>query len=78
MMWEAKSPDVILLDYRLDGVATTRQIKSHRPDTQVIMLSLFDNTPEVQQAINAGAKGYIAKADKIERIIEKVRSMMEV
>lgn len=77
-MCRAKSPDVVLLDYRLDGAATTRQIKAHCLDTQVIMLSLFDINPEVRQAINAGAKGYIAKADGMTGIIKNLRSMMEV
>jgi len=74
-MCRAENPDEVLLDCRLDSVAITQQIKAHCPDTQVIILTLFGITPEVQQAINAGAKGYIAKTDKIENIIENLRTI---
>jgi len=72
---KAESPDVVLLDYRLDCVVTTRQIKAHCPNTQVIILALYGNTPEIQQAIHAGARGYIAKADGMERIIVNLRTI---
>jgi len=75
-MCRAENPDVMLLDYRLDGVTTTRQIKYHCPNTQIIMLTVFDNTPEVRQAIKAGAKGYISKADNISSMMEKLRTMV--
>lgn len=72
----ADEPDVVLLDARLDGVATTQQIKSLCPNIQVIMLTTFGDTPEVRRAIIAGAKGYIVKADKISSIVEKIRTMI--
>ena len=74
---KADNPDVVLLDYRLDSIATTRQIKAHCPNTQVIILTLFGTTPEVQQAINAGADGYIAKVNGIRSIIENLCTMTE-
>jgi len=40
-MCKVTNPDVVLLDYRLDCVATTRQIKAHCPNTQVIILALY-------------------------------------
>lgn len=76
-MCKADNPDVVLLDYRLDCVETTRQIKAHCPNTQVIILALYGSTHEIQQAINAGARGYIAKADGMQNIIEDLRTMMK-
>jgi len=35
-MCKANNPDVVLLDYRLDCVATTRQIKAHCPNTHIV------------------------------------------
>lgn len=76
-MCRADNPDVMLLDIRLDGVATTRQIKAHCPNTQVIMLTLFGITPEVQQAMDAGARGCVAKIHGIDNIVNTLYDIME-
>jgi len=67
-----ENPDVVLLDYRLDIVSTTRQIKAQCPNAQIIISTFFGITPEVQKAMNAGAKGYIVKADGVLGVIEKI------
>src|SRR5271155_1992308 len=57
-------PDVILMDIKLpglDGVAATRLIRKECPDTNVLILSSFEDEAHVMEAIQAGANGYLSK-----------------
>ena len=57
--------DVCLIDWRMpemDGIETTRQIRSHvGADTLIIISSAYDWTPIEQAARSAGANAFIAK-----------------
>ena len=77
---EEHTPDIVLMDIRMpgvDGVAATRLIKQRCPNTRVMMLTTFDDKPNIQQALSAGADGYLLKTDKISHIASKLRVMME-
>jgi DNA-binding NarL/FixJ family response regulator len=57
-------PDVILMDLSmpaLDGVAATRRVTAELPDTHVVVLTSFSDRPRVDQALHAGAVGYVLK-----------------
>jgi DNA-binding NarL/FixJ family response regulator len=57
-------PDIVLMDIamkNLNGLETTVQIKRDFPDTRVIILSMHATGDYVQQAIRAGASGYLLK-----------------
>ena len=57
-------PNVILMDIKLphlDGVSATRQIRRECPDTNVLILSSFEDEAHVMEAIQAGANGYLSK-----------------
>jgi len=57
-------PDVVLLDIRLpDGTGTDacRQILARLPDTRVLILTSFIDDTIVDDAIRAGAHGYLLK-----------------
>ena len=57
-------PNVILMDIKLphmDGVTATRQIRKECPDTNVLMLSSFEDEAHVMESIQAGANGYLSK-----------------
>ncbi|MCL2199139.1 MAG: response regulator transcription factor [Defluviitaleaceae bacterium] len=69
-------PDVILMDIRMpgtDGIAATRLIKQHHPQIKIMMLTTFDDRQNIQQALAAGADGYLLKTDKINQIADKLR-----
>ncbi|MFW5708821.1 MAG: response regulator [Chloroflexota bacterium] len=57
-------PDVILMDMimpRVNGVEATRLIKEVCPETQIIALTSFSDETKVQDALQAGAIGYLMK-----------------
>jgi len=73
-------PDVVLMDIRMpevDGINATRRIKENHPGVKIMMLTTFDDRPNIQQALAAGADGYILKTDKISGIAGKLRVMMD-
>ena len=76
---ETLSPEILLMDIRMpgmDGIAATRLIKERYPHMRIMMLTTFDDKPNIQQALSAGADGYLIKTDKISDIPGKLRVMM--
>ncbi len=61
---QAASPDVVVLDVRLpdgSGVEACREIRSARPECQVIMLTSYADEEAIVASIMAGAAGYLLK-----------------
>lgn len=57
-------PDVVLMDARmpvLDGVAATARLRDAVPTCRVVILTTFDDTDLVADALDAGAVGYLLK-----------------
>ena len=57
-------PDVVLMDIRMpnmNGVVATRRIKSEYPNVKVVVLTTFDDSDYILNAINNGASGYLLK-----------------
>ena len=72
--------EAVLMDIRMpgtDGIAATRLIKSRYPHIKIMMLTTFDDRPNIQQALSAGADGYLIKTDKIADIAGKLKIMMD-
>src|SRR5580658_397574 len=58
-------PDLVLMDIsmpNLNGFEATREILSAIPQTQVVILSEHETAQMVQQALYAGAHGYVVKS----------------
>ncbi len=61
---ESLQPDVVLLDIempKMNGIQTTEIVSKRFPDCRVLVLSSHEDREYVQQAIAAGADGYILK-----------------
>jgi DNA-binding NarL/FixJ family response regulator len=72
--------DVVVLDIRMpdgDGLAALQQIKLHRPNLPVLMLSTYDNPTYVSRAVALGASGYILKGSGREKLVESIRAAAE-
>jgi two-component system, NarL family, response regulator LiaR len=73
---EQNHPDVILMDLvmpELGGVAATRAIHQRWPHVQVIALTSFQEKELVQDALQAGAIGYLLKNISGEELAEAIR-----
>lgn len=74
------NPDIILMDIRLPGMSgidACREIKQTLPTIAVIMLTSYDSKEFVQEAMQAGANGYILKEIGTEELIRIIHSVME-
>ncbi|WP_242041737.1 response regulator transcription factor [Alkalinema sp. FACHB-956] len=68
-------PDVVLMDVRMpvmDGVAATREICQHFPQVKVLILTTFDDTDYVTQALQHGASGYLLKDTPVEELVQAI------
>jgi DNA-binding NarL/FixJ family response regulator len=69
----ATKPDVVLMDIHMpvcNGVEATRLIKSERPETKVVALTISDEDDDLFQAIKSGADGYLLKNLRPEELFE--------
>ena len=73
-------PDVVLMDIRMptmDGIAAARLMKRDYPHVRIMMLTTFDDKPNIQQALSAGADGYLLKTAEISDIAGKLRTLVD-
>ncbi len=69
-------PDIVLMDIRMpimDGVVATREICQRFPQAKVLVLTTFDDTEYVSQALQAGASGYLLKDTPFEELTQAIR-----
>jgi DNA-binding NarL/FixJ family response regulator len=60
----AEKPSVVLMDINLPGISgieCVRQIKPQMPDTQFVMLTVYEDPDHIFKALTAGASGYLLK-----------------
>jgi len=69
-------PDVVLMDTAmplLNGVEAARRIAREVPATKVLFLSTYSDDQHVQQAVEAGATGYVMKETASKDLLRGVR-----
>lgn len=70
-------PDVVLMDLSMpvmDGVAATTAVLAAVPTTAVVVLTSFIDQSQVQQALAAGAVGYLLKDSEPRDVLAGVRA----
>lgn len=68
-------PELILMDINLpgmDGIAGTAEIKKLLPKVQIIIVSVFENSEQIFNALCAGAIGYITKTSGYDQILSAI------
>lgn len=71
------APDVVLMDLSMpgvDGVEGTRRLRDEVPEARVVVLTSFSDTTRVQEALAAGAVGYLLKDSEPRDLVAAVRS----
>jgi DNA-binding NarL/FixJ family response regulator len=70
--------DVVLMDIRMpvmNGITATQILSQRFPHTKVLILTTFDDTECIAQAIKAGAKGYLLKDTPAEELAATIRAV---
>jgi DNA-binding NarL/FixJ family response regulator len=73
---ERCAPNVVLMDVEMpemDGIAATAAITDASPDTRVVMLTTFADRERVNDALDAGAIGYLLKDAEPADVVRAVR-----
>jgi DNA-binding NarL/FixJ family response regulator len=71
-------PDVVLMDINLpgmNGVECVRQLKKVAPEIQVMMLTVYEDTENIFDALAAGASGYMLKRTAGKELLEAIQEV---
>lgn len=72
------APDVVLMDINLpgmNGVECVRQLKPLLPKTQIVMLTVYEDTENIFNALAAGATGYLLKRTSKDELLSAIREV---
>lgn len=70
-----QAPDVVLMDINLpkmNGIECVRQLKALLPATQILMLTVYEDSDRIFNSLLAGASGYLLKRTPQAEILEAV------
>lgn len=73
-------PDVVLMDIRMagmDGIECVEHLKADWPEAQIVMLTVYEDTEEIFNALAAGASGYLLKRQNPDKLLEAIREVNE-
>ncbi|HKS38956.1 MAG TPA: response regulator transcription factor [Verrucomicrobiae bacterium] len=71
-------PNVVLMDINLpgmNGVECVRQLKQLAPEIQAVMLTVYEDTDNIFNALAAGASGYLLKRTGSAELLEAIRDV---
>jgi len=72
-------PDLILLDIglpSLNGIEAARRIRKLSPESRILFVSQESSVDLVQEALCAGARGYVVKTDAGRELLEAVNTVL--
>ncbi len=79
-MFQEHRPDMVTMDITMpdmDGIEATRKILDISPQALIIMVTSHGQEQMVMDAIDAGAKGYVLKPVKQEKLAEHINTVIE-
>lgn len=71
-------PDVVLMDIqlpRMSGIACTAALKAALPSLPVMMLTVYEDTDAIFNALKAGASGYLLKRSNPAQVLEAITEL---
>lgn len=79
-MIEAVKPDVVIVDISLpgvDGIELIKTMKLKYRDLPALVVSMHDETLYAEQALRAGARGYIMKQEAVDKVLVAIRKVLK-
>lgn len=73
-------PNIALLDVempKMSGLEITRRVSEQKLNTKIIFLTMYKEEDMFNEAMDAGAWGYVLKENAIEDIIESIKAVFE-
>ncbi|MFH0878249.1 MAG: response regulator transcription factor [Lentisphaerota bacterium] len=77
---ETVRPDAMIVDLGLkdvSGLELLREIKLRMPQTNLLVLSMFDEQSYAPKCLKAGARGYVMKSDPPAKVLEALRMILQ-
>lgn len=74
-----QKPQLVLIDLEMpemNGIETISLASAAYPDMQFIVLTVFEDTDKIFEAIKAGARGYLLKEDSAVNIIDAITNVI--
>jgi DNA-binding NarL/FixJ family response regulator len=73
-------PEIVLMDIELpgvNGIHGTKTIKEKSPHTDIIMVSVYEDSELVFEALKAGASGYITKSANYMELLSELDEVVK-
>ena len=73
-------PELILMDISLhgkSGIELLKKILKIQPEIKIIMVSMYSKTHYIVSSLEAGAKGYVLKESRPEKIVKCIKSVLK-
>ena len=73
-----EKPSVVLFDINLpgmNGIECVRKLKPRLPDTQFVMVTVYEDANHIFNALSAGASGYLFKQTRRNELIDALKDV---
>lgn len=73
-----KKPDVVLMDINLpnmSGIDCVRKLKETAPQTQIMMLTMYEDPEQIFNSLAAGASGYLLKRTPHAKLLDAIQEV---
>jgi DNA-binding NarL/FixJ family response regulator len=73
-----EKPSVVLFDINLpgmNGIECVRKLKPRLPDTQFVMVTVYEDANHIFNALSAGASGYLLKQTRRHELIDALKDV---
>jgi DNA-binding NarL/FixJ family response regulator len=74
-----RRPDVAVLDIsmpELNGIVLSRRLAGEMPALRLLVLTLHEDRAYLNQALEAGVRGYVLKRSAVENLVQAIRAVM--